>query len=119
MPLRKKMLTVAIIWGHNHADHSPFMSLWMRSTPCQCLHCNHPLTAVGMVERGDPAPSAGDFTVCLYCGHLMVFLADLTVRGPSDSEMLEIAGDRELLQVQAFREAFRKWKQEHEQKAKS
>ena len=52
---------------------------------------------------GDNVPSAGDVTVCFYCGHIMVFNNDLTLRNPTNAEIRHIAGDRRILAVQRAR----------------
>jgi len=44
--------------------------------------------------------SPGDATVCLTCGHLMVFGEDLLLRNPTDAEIVKFAGDKRLLAVQ-------------------
>src|SRR5258707_1048262 len=44
-----------------------------------CPSCRKPLDAATGIN-GDVRPAPGDVTVCLYCGHIMVFADDLTVR---------------------------------------
>lgn len=52
---------------------------------------------------GDATPSSGDITVCLYCGHILVFTDDLRLRNPTDEEIHEIAGDVRILAIQRAR----------------
>ena len=50
-----------------------------RTTACLCPGCGRKLdAATEMGERG--APSAGDVSVCAYCGMLLVFTDAVTVR---------------------------------------
>jgi len=52
----------------------------------------------------DSKPSPGSVSVCIACGHISVFNADLTLRNPTDAETREIAGDRRILAVQRARD---------------
>ena len=54
------------------------------------------------------APKPGDVTICLDCGHIMAFAADMTVRPLTDDEIVEVAGDPEVLQVQRALAAMKK-----------
>jgi hypothetical protein len=58
--------------------------------------------------RPELKPSPGDFTICLYCGHLCTFTEELGLRDPTDAEILEIAGAVELIGAQKFRAAILK-----------
>ena len=69
-------------------------------TLCACLSCGEMMdgaTAVG--EEGEIVPKPGDFTVCMYCGHLMVFDDQLAFRNPSDAEIIELAGDERVVAI--------------------
>jgi hypothetical protein len=46
---------------------------------------------------GEHSPRDGDMTVCLYCRHVMIYNADLSLRNPTDEEIVEIAGDPALV----------------------
>jgi hypothetical protein len=48
-------------------------------------------------------PKAGDLSVCLRCGHLMIFKSDLTLRPLNDEEMVRWAGNRDLVNIQKAR----------------
>lgn len=65
-----------------------------------CLNCGKLIDGATSVD-GDYLPDAGDATICIYCGHLMVF--DLTVRKPNDAELEELAGDKRILAIQKAR----------------
>lgn len=74
-----------------------------------CLNCGKRLNAATALA-GEIGPQPGNFTVCLDCGHLMVFAADLTLRAPIDAELTEIAGDPGLVRLQRIRAAY--WQQQ-------
>jgi hypothetical protein len=76
----------------------------------KCPECGHILDAANCVSDGRPpaAPEPGDFTVCLNCGHLLVFDDNLGTREPNVEEAREIAGDRRVLAIQKARGAVMK-----------
>jgi hypothetical protein len=53
--------------------------------------------------KPETRPTAGSFTICFTCGHIMAFNPDLTTRNLTDQEMLMIAGSRDLLRAQNAR----------------
>jgi len=62
-----------------------------------CTNCGK-LNDVATDSSGSGCtPSAGDLSVCFYCGHLTVFADDLTLREPTDDEIVELAGLPELV----------------------
>lgn len=65
---------------------------------CTCLNCHKPLNRASAVAE-DASPSDGDFTMCIGCGHLMIFNADQTLRNPTDEELAEIAGDERMITI--------------------
>ena len=77
------------------------MKLGIKVPPSPCLGCGEINDMAGTAADRDPEP--GDITLCWYCGHFMVFADDLTLRNPTGAEMLIIAGDPELLRLQAMR----------------
>ncbi len=83
--------------------------LQTRIAESQCLNCGKRLDCATHVGPHQPKP--GDATICLDCGHIMVFAQDMTLRNPTDEEMLTIAGDREILAAQNFRTEFQRWRQ--------
>jgi hypothetical protein len=68
--------------------------------PSPCLGCGK----INDMSTGPQRPDPGDITVCFSCGHIMVFAEDLSVRNPNDAEMMIIAGDKRILQIQTARE---------------
>jgi len=70
-----------------------------------CLGCGKFVDAATGVF-GATTPEPGDVTVCLYCGHLMVFRefrGRLQLDNPTDKEIHAIAGDKRILAVQRTR----------------
>ena len=72
--------------------------------PSPCLNCGE-VNDMAMGTAPDTRPHPGAFTVCATCGHIMVFKGDLTLRNPIDDEIVEIAGDKRLLLIEAARRA--------------
>lgn len=68
----------------------------------KCTACGYAMNGAICVGE-DAAPDPGDFTVCIECGHLMIFGDGLILRNPTDAEMIEIAGDERLLAIQEAR----------------
>ena len=54
--------------------------------------------ATGLATERNPRP--GDFTICFGCGHLMVYSDELTLRDPTNAEVVEVAGDPRLIAAQ-------------------
>jgi hypothetical protein len=67
----------------------------------KCTNCGTKLDAVSQVDSEDGDPRDGDVSICLYCGHLMIF-SDIGVRNLTDTEMIELAGNPELLNAMEF-----------------
>jgi hypothetical protein len=63
-----------------------------------CLDCGKRIDAATAVSE-DAVPNSGDISVCFYCGHIMIFAPDMTVRSLTDSEMIEIAGRPDIIQA--------------------
>jgi hypothetical protein len=64
-----------------------------------CLNCGKLIDgASGVDTKAKPRP--GYITVCIYCGHLMAFAKDLSMRALTEEEMHEVAGDERILAVQ-------------------
>lgn len=80
----------------------------------KCIACDHFVdTASGLDGKKTP-PRSGDVTICLYCGHIMVFHehdGHLVLRNPNSAEQYAIAGDPDVLAAQRARMAYLKSKQ--------
>lgn len=55
----------------------------------KCCECGRKLDGVSGARK----PHPGDLTLCIYCGSANAFANDLTLRYPTDEEMLYIAAD--------------------------
>lgn len=70
-----------------------------------CPYCARPLDATGPIPGSDnQAPAPGDVTLCLRCGGLAIYEADLTMRIPMISELLEMKSSPEWPQIEKFRQ---------------
>lgn len=56
----------------------------------KCLCCHHPVDRASQVD-GNSGPQPDDFTICIKCGHVMVFAKNLEFREATESELKEIA----------------------------
>jgi hypothetical protein len=77
-------------------------------TKPRCLNCNAILDGAAAVEEGEPRqhwPKAGDATVCILCGHVMMYTEDNMLREPTDKEIRQLAGDPALLMIMKARGA--------------
>jgi RNase P subunit RPR2 len=72
-----------------------------------CQNCGKPLDAAARPQADEPRPGPGDVTVCLGCGHIMVYADDMNLRHPTGEEMAEIAGDPEIIEAQRFSAHYR------------
>lgn len=64
-----------------------------------CLACGTKLNSASDDLDGDIAPSENDFTVCLYCTHIMAFNADHTLRELSEEEKKEAETDQAVMDI--------------------
>jgi len=78
-----------------------------------CLNCSKTLNAAAELEGYQTAPHPYDWVICLYCGHLMVFTSNLKLRDPNQEELIEMAGDPDIVGMMRFRDTYLKWKEKH------
>lgn len=64
-----------------------------------CLACGQKLNHVG--DEQTP-PNPGDWTICLYCRHPMVFMPDFTLRNLSIIEEEEAVKDPAFIEAMEF-----------------
>ena len=81
-----------------------------RLRPSPCLNCGKELDAA-TDAFGDSAPGRGDFTICLDCGHVMVFGKKLRLCNPNRKQQIAIAGDPRLIMLQNVMARVKKEKQ--------
>jgi hypothetical protein len=75
---------------------------------CTCLSCGKRLDRASMIN-GDDRPSPGDITICGFgCGHIMAFADDLSLRELTDDEIIAVAGDPRIVQMQDILGTIRK-----------
>jgi len=67
----------------------------------KCLICQHDLTDTFCTD-GDHRPSAGDATLCIKCGSIMVFGDDLKLRLPTAIEKASIEIMPDVIHSQIF-----------------
>ena len=75
-----------------------------------CTACGKRVDAASCLREDDAYPEPGDATVCLECGHLMIFTDGLGLRDPNAAEAHDLAGNKQLLEIQKMREAYAKWR---------
>ena len=80
-----------------------------------CLDCGRKISAGAPTPDMPDAstPNPGDLAICLHCAHVMVYAQDLTVRAPTDAEMVEIAGNPDMVRAVNMIVAFNKREQQH------
>lgn len=66
-----------------------------------CLDCGRKVdSGTDVTESDNPRPPRpGDIAICLHCAHVMIYAGDLTVRAPTDAEVIEIAGDPDMVRA--------------------
>jgi len=67
--------------------------------PHRCPRCNYRMDCT-TDAYGEAKPKEGDVSICLMCGGLMVFNADLTVRKPTKEENLRFQSDPSIMRAQ-------------------
>lgn len=82
------------------------MKINIEVPPSPCLGCGEINDSASTREDYTPVP--GSYALCAYCGHIAIFADDLTLRNPTDAEMIEIAGDPRLIAYQKLRPGIEK-----------
>jgi hypothetical protein len=80
-----------------------------RYPPVPCVNCGKLVDSASALD-GDHTPKPGDVTICLDCRHLMVFADDMTLRNPTDEEIVEIAGDEDVVRHMKALGEFDEWR---------
>jgi len=65
----------------------------MLTTPSKCPTCNYELPAETCIKDANAKPKAGDLSVCLNCGEILVFDPDLKLRMPTISDVMSWDAD--------------------------
>lgn len=83
----------------------------MRMQLHKCLKCGETCDSATPINRQE-YPYAGDITICLYCGHMMAFNDDLSIRNLTEEEARLIADDPVITRIQEIRNEVLKVKRE-------
>lgn len=67
-----------------------------------CPSCGKPLDCATALD-GNSKPKFGDVSVCLYCGEILSFGLGLVLQPLTDEQMIEVAGDKDILTAQRLR----------------
>jgi hypothetical protein len=68
----------------------------VRTKEMECLYCGHKVDHVSSIEEGHRIPKLGDFSLCIRCSGLMVFIDDsYTMRIPNEEDLKAFYNDRE------------------------
>lgn len=66
-----------------------------------CFSCGYNLHLTRAIGK-DAQPKEGDISLCFNCGHIMAFTEAAEVRELTDQEIVDIAGNKELIKAQKF-----------------
>jgi hypothetical protein len=61
-----------------------------------CPNCGTPANAASTPDD-ERAPQPGDVAICLECHHITVYGEGMHLRNPTGEEMIEIAGDKNIV----------------------
>jgi predicted RNA-binding Zn-ribbon protein involved in translation (DUF1610 family) len=81
----------------------------IKTPECSCPSCGKVFDMASNLF-GRAKPKLGDISVCISCGHIMAFNADMTCLNLTDAEMVEIAGNPRILQIQKARQTIEDYK---------
>lgn len=59
-----------------------------------CPACSYSLTGAMVAHGDDRGPVEGDSSICLNCGQVLIYRADLTLRCPTRLEIRKLMFDR-------------------------
>ena len=80
--------------------------------PSPCTACGKVMDRAGEGPFLAGKPRPGDISICMHCSHIMAFDDNLMLRDLTEAEVVECAGEPELLWVMALLGKYRKYKQE-------
>jgi hypothetical protein len=75
------------------------MTTFRRSWEAACTRCGYVCDAVTSTFSGGHEPSPGDYSMCIGCGHITTFAADLTLRELTEPERREAENDDRITQA--------------------
>ncbi|MBO4228364.1 hypothetical protein [Bradyrhizobium neotropicale] len=65
-----------------------------------CTGCGKEIGAASAIDDDSAVPKAGNITVCMFCGLIMAFADDLTLRDLTHAETIEVASDDRIIALQ-------------------
>ncbi len=74
------------------------MTTFRRNWETKCTSCGYVSDAVTSPFSGGHEPSPGDLSICIACGHLTAFAADLTLRELTEVERRQAEADDRITQ---------------------
>jgi hypothetical protein len=82
-----------------------------RAPSTTCPNCHESITGAGVVvEEEVRPPEPGDIAICFYCRHIAIYDDALQIRDPTDAEVVEIAGDPEIIFAMKMFQEYDRWK---------
>lgn len=72
-----------------------------RTAETSCPYCKAKIDSASPARNDESTPDPGDCTMCLYCGEWLVFEDGLTLRIPTDDELVEIGLDPDCRRTRA------------------
>lgn len=74
-----------------------------RIPPFHCPKCGYLMNKSTDAFSSSVKPTEGDVSMCLMCGNLMLFNADLSVREPTEAERRELSVLPQIVEVDIVR----------------
>ncbi len=63
----------------------------MKVPPSTCPTCKYVNDAATYLQDESAQPKPGDFSVCLHCGEILIFNDDLTTRGVTLDDLVDLS----------------------------
>jgi transcription elongation factor Elf1 len=83
------------------------------STGCNCLNCGILIDAATSVNHKN-TPFPGAIAVCMICSHIMAYDEKIHLREVNDEEILQIAGNKDILfLINGLGGAKKAWEEKH------
>lgn len=76
-----------------------------------CRTCHYRMDAASSATKPDEIPDAGSVSLCMKCGELSIFNEDLTLRAPTEQELINIQRSLTWPEIERHRMAIR-WMQD-------
>ena len=87
----------------NGEEEEPFLSIDLPEQ--RCAACGYKFDqTTGLDTEAQPRP--GDVSICIACGAIQIFKADLTMRNPTAQERLKCERNQQIIDAQFMRAHF-------------